>query len=58
MNKNSIIGLIIIGAVLIGYSIYSSKQQEKYRKEQAEWLAAHPEPVSYTHLTLPTNSLV
>lgn len=51
MNKNSIIGLIIIGAVLIGYSIYSSKQQEKYRKEQAEWLAAHPE------LTAPADTL-
>ena len=43
MDKNSIIGLVLVGALLIGYSFYSNKQQQDYQKAQAEWLAAHPE---------------
>jgi hypothetical protein len=38
MDKNSIIGLVLVGALLIGYSFYSNKQQQDYQKAQAEWL--------------------
>ena len=43
MDKNSIIGLVLIGAILIGYSFYTNKQQQEYQKAQAEWVEAHPE---------------
>ena len=43
MDKNSVIGLVLIGALLIGYSFYTNKQQQEYEKAQAEWIAAHPE---------------
>ncbi len=35
MDKKSIIGLVIIGAILIGFSYYNNRQMEKYQKEQA-----------------------
>lgn len=43
MDRNSIIGLVLIGAILIGYSFFTNKQQQEYQKAQAEWVAAHPE---------------
>ncbi|MBQ2414283.1 MAG: membrane protein insertase YidC [Rikenellaceae bacterium] len=43
MDKNSVIGLVLIGALLVGYSFYTNKQQQEYEKAQAEWIAAHPE---------------
>jgi hypothetical protein len=46
MDKNSVIGLVLIGALLIGYSFYTNKQQQEYEKAQAEWIAAHPESVA------------
>ena len=35
MDKNSIIGLILIGVIFFGFTIYSSKQQKKIAEEQA-----------------------
>ena len=43
MDKNSVIGLVLIGALLVGYSFYTNKQQQEYEKAQAEWIASHPE---------------
>ena len=37
MDKNSIIGLVLVGALLIGYSFYSNKQQQDYQKAQASF---------------------
>jgi len=36
MNKNSIIGLVLIGAILFGFSWYQSKQFEKQRELQMQ----------------------
>ncbi len=55
MDKKSIIGLVLIGCLLVGYSLYTSRQQEKYREAQAEWLAAHPELIEQQ--TEPADSL-
>ncbi|MFI3315534.1 MAG: membrane protein insertase YidC [Rikenellaceae bacterium] len=35
MDKNSLIGLVLIGAILFGFSWYGQKQQEEVRKENA-----------------------
>lgn len=35
MDKKSIIGLVIIGVILIGFSYYNNRQAAKYQKEQA-----------------------
>ncbi|MDR1226698.1 MAG: membrane protein insertase YidC [Prevotellaceae bacterium] len=34
MDKNSILGIVAIGAILIGFSFYNSKQNEKYAQEK------------------------
>ncbi|MBQ2243472.1 MAG: membrane protein insertase YidC [Bacteroidales bacterium] len=36
MNKNTFIGMLLIGAILIGFSIYNSKQFEKQKAYQME----------------------
>lgn len=36
MDKNTIIGLVLIAAVLIGFSWYSSAQEKKYRETSSE----------------------
>ena len=36
MNKNSIIGLVLIGLIMFGFSWYQSKQYEKQAAEQAQ----------------------
>ncbi len=33
MNRNSIIGMILVGLLFVGFTWYNSKQQEKYRQE-------------------------
>ena len=35
MDKKSIIGLVLIGVILIGFSYYNSRQMETYQKQQA-----------------------
>lgn len=35
MDKKSIIGLVLMGVILIGFSYYNSHQQEAYNKQQA-----------------------
>ena len=35
MNKNTVLGLLLIAAILFGFSWYNNKQYEKARKEQA-----------------------
>ena len=45
MDKNTLVGFALIGAVVIGFSIYNRPSQEEM---------ARAKPVSYTHLTLPT----
>lgn len=36
MNKNTFIGMLLIGAILIGFSVYNSKQFEKQKAYQME----------------------
>lgn len=36
MDKKSIIGIVLIGVILIGFSYYNSRQMEQYQKEQAK----------------------
>ncbi len=36
MNKNTFIGMLLMGAILIGFSVYNSKQFEKQRAYQME----------------------
>ena len=33
MDRNSVIGLLLIGAIFIGYIFYNNQQQEKLREE-------------------------
>ncbi|WP_320053481.1 membrane protein insertase YidC [uncultured Acetobacteroides sp.] len=35
MDKKSIIGLVLVGVILIGFSYYNNRQMSKYQKEQA-----------------------
>ena len=35
MDKKSIIGLVLIGAIMFGYTWYSGKQAAKYQAERA-----------------------
>ena len=35
MDKNSIIGFVLIGAILVGFTFYSSNQQKKQQAWQA-----------------------
>ena len=35
MDKKSIIGLVLIGVIMFGYTWYSGKQNEKYQAEKA-----------------------
>ena len=43
MNKNSLIGFILMGLVLVGFTIFQSKQAEQQllerKKQEAEWIA-------------------
>lgn len=43
MNKNSLIGFILMGLVLVGFTIFQSKQAEQQllerKQQEAEWLA-------------------
>lgn len=43
MDKRSIIGIVLIGVLFFGFTIYSSRQQQKYQEELAAYEAAHPE---------------
>ena len=36
MNKNTFIGMLLIGAILIGFSVYNSKQFEKQQAYQMQ----------------------
>lgn len=36
MNKNSITGLVVIGAILLGFSVYNSKQAQKTASERRQ----------------------
>ncbi|MDR2802151.1 MAG: membrane protein insertase YidC [Prevotellaceae bacterium] len=38
MNKNTLTGIVLIGAILIGFSIYSSHEQRKLQEARAEQL--------------------
>ena len=44
MDKRSIIGIVLVGAIFIGFTLYSSHQQRRYQEELAAYEAAHPEP--------------
>ena len=33
MDKKTLIGLLIVGVILFGYSFYNSKQAAKYQEE-------------------------
>lgn len=52
MDKKSIIGIVLIGILFFGFTIYSSRQQQKYQEELAAYQAAHPE------LTRPSSRFV
>ena len=46
MDKKSVIGIIIVALIFLGFTIYNSHQQKKYQEElaaynatQAEWQA-------------------
>ena len=37
MDKKSIIGIVLIGILFFGFTIYSSRQQQKYQEELAAY---------------------
>ena len=39
MDKKSIIGIVLTGLIFVGFVIYTTKQQEKYQKQLAEYNA-------------------
>ena len=43
MDKKSLIGIVLIGVIFFGFTIYSSRQQQKYQEAMAAYEAAHPE---------------
>ena len=47
-----------IGALKVGYNIVSKEASEKMVTHKAVRIATPEEPVSYTHLTLPTKRIV
>ena len=54
-------GSVAAFALVAGYSVYASQQKvglSELAMENVEALAYSVEAVSYTHLTLPTNSRV
>ena len=55
MDKKSIIGIVLIGILFFGFTIYSSRQQQKYQEELAAYQAAHPE---LTQPVVPDSSAV
>ncbi|MDR2937587.1 MAG: membrane protein insertase YidC, partial [Prevotellaceae bacterium] len=34
MDKNTLLGILAIGAILLGFSFYNSKQNEKFQAEK------------------------
>ena len=36
MDKKTLTGIVLMAAIFIGYVIYSSKQQEKYKEYMAD----------------------
>ena len=34
MNKNTVIGIVLIGAILVGFGVYTSKEQKKIEAAQ------------------------
>ena len=55
MDKKSIIGIVLIGILFFGFTIYSSRQQQKYQEELAAYQAAHSE---LTQPVVPDSSAV
>ena len=35
-DRNTVLGFLILGALFIGYFVYTSKEQNAYRKKQVE----------------------
>lgn len=35
MDKNTVIGLVLIGAILLGFSVYNNNQQQKFKEAKA-----------------------
>ena len=61
MKKRNVAGLIVIALFVIGIAValMQYKREQTYSDEQKNVLASEKVvSVSYTHLTLPTNSLV
>ena len=39
MDKKSIIGIILTGLIFVGFAVYTTKEQQKYQKQLAEYNA-------------------
>mgnify|MGYP003327919858 CR=1 FL=1 len=56
MDKNAFVGLALVATLL--FAAPHAAQQPKSKAELDAYTALYNEPVSYTHLTLPTILLV
>ena len=39
MDKKSILGIVVVAVLFLGFAYFNTKQQEKYQQEMAEWQA-------------------
>ena len=57
-QRNLFIALGLIVVIMLGYDVFFMGPQREAREAEQAALEAAGEPVSYTHLTLPTILLV
>ena len=41
MDKKTILGIVVVAVLFLGFAYVNTKQQEKYQQEMAAWQAYH-----------------
>lgn len=53
MDKKTILGIVVVAALFLGFAYFNTKQQEKYQQEMAEWQAYQDSVAAATRPVLP-----
>ena len=56
MDKKSIIGIVVVALLFVGFAYFNTKEQEKYQQEMAEWQAYQDSLAAAQHVVEPDSA--
>lgn len=58
MDKKTIIGIVVVAVVFLGFAYFNGQQQEKYQKEMAAWQAQQDSIAAASRPAIPADAAV